>query len=75
MRITIYGTNFLAGAAVQLIRIGDPTPNPVNNLTLIDPQTLTGQINVFQTPAALYDVRLINADGQELTLVGGLLVQ
>ena len=46
-----------------------------NNLTLVDPQTLTGQINVFQTPAALYDVHLINADGQQVTLIGGLLVQ
>ena len=75
VNVTIYGTNFLAGAAVQLIRVGDPTPNPVNGLTLIDPQTLAGQINVFQTPPALYDVRLINADGQQVTLVAGLLVK
>ncbi len=72
--ITIHGGNFVSGAVVRLIRAGDPTPNSVNNLVLLDPQTLQGAINMFQVPAAVYDVHLINGDGQELTRMGGLTV-
>lgn len=74
--ITIHGTDFLdAPQTVDLITEGDPTPNPLVGITWVDPQTLTASVNKFLVPPAVYDVHLVNADGQEVTLVDGLVVQ
>jgi hypothetical protein len=76
--ITFHGTGFVGAPdppVIQLVTAGDPTPNPVLNVVVVDPQTATGVINKFQVPPAVYDVRFINPDGQEVTLVQGLVVQ
>jgi hypothetical protein len=74
--VTLHGTGFLeTPLVVQLITEGDPTPNNLLNVTFVDSETVTGVVNNLLVPPALYDVRLINADGQEVTLVDGLEVQ
>lgn len=76
--ITIHGMDFLGSPAtplVDLITEGDPTPNSVMNVMFVDPQTLTGLINPFVVPPALYDVRVSNPDGQVTVLEDAVLVQ
>jgi hypothetical protein len=73
--LTIQGTNFLATPVVELIRDGDPTPDALLGVVFVSGTTVTGTINKFVHPPALYDVRLSNGDGQVVTLVDGLLVQ
>jgi hypothetical protein len=74
--VTLHGTELLeTPLVVELITEGDPTPNDLLNLTFVDSETVTGVVNKFLVPPALYDVHLINADGQEVTLVDGLEVQ
>ncbi len=73
--VTIHGTNFLDTPSVELITEGDPTPNQLLNETFIDANTITGVVSKFLVPPGLYDVHLINADGQEVTLVDGLEVE
>ena len=76
--ITIRGANFLDAPyppTVMLVSEGDPTPNPVHSIVVVDSNTLTGIVHPSVAPSALYDVRLINPDGQEVTLIEGLDVQ
>jgi hypothetical protein len=76
--VTFQGTGFLAvpgPPVITLATAGDPTPNAVLNVVVVDGQTVTGTLNKFQVPAAVYDVRFVNPDGQETTLVQGLTVQ
>jgi hypothetical protein len=74
--VTLHGTDFLdTPLVVELITEGDPTPNDLLAIAFVDSETVTGMVNKFLVPPALYDVRLINADGQEITLVDGLEVQ
>jgi len=74
--VTLHGTEFLeTPLVVQLITEGDPTPNNLLNVTFVDSETVTGVVNEFLVQPALYDVHLINADGQEVTLVDGLEVR
>ncbi len=74
--MTLHGTEFLeTPLVVELITEGDPTPNDLLNITFVDSETVTGVVNKLLVPPALYDVHLINADGQEVTLVDGLEVQ
>ena len=74
--VTLHGTGFLeTPLAVELITEGDPTPNPLLTLTFVDSETVTGVLNKFLVQPALYDVRLINADDQEVTLMDGLEVR
>jgi hypothetical protein len=72
----LHGTGFLeTPLAVELITESDPTPNPLLSVTFIDSETVTGVVNKFLVQPALYDVRLINADDQEVTLMDGLEVR
>lgn len=76
--ISIQGTGFLSSTSppiVDLITEGDPTPNSVQNVVWVDGEHLTGTIHPALVPPALYDIRLINADGQVVLLPDGLLVQ
>lgn len=74
--VTLHGTEFLeTPLVVELITEGDPTPNDLLNVTFVDSETVTGVVNKFLVPPALYNVHLINADGQEVTLLDGLEVQ
>lgn len=78
MQITVHGADFFATTGpplVQLITQGDPTPNRVQNVQVLDADTLVGSINPLSVPPALYDVRVTNPDGQGTVLVDGLLVQ
>jgi hypothetical protein len=74
--VTLHGTGFLdTPLVVELITEGDPTPNDLLNITFLDSETVTGVANKLLVQPALYDVRLVNADGQEVTLLDGLEVQ
>jgi hypothetical protein len=73
--ITITGDAFFGIPIVELITEGDPTPNPVQNVTVLNSQTILGTINKWQVPPATYDVHVINPDDQEATLVDGLVRQ
>ncbi len=74
--VTLHGTDFLeTPLVIELITEGDPTPNDLLNISFVDSQTVTAVANKFLVPPALYDVHLINADGQEVTLIDGLDVQ
>jgi hypothetical protein len=74
--VTLHGTDFLeTPVVVELITAGDPTPNDLLNVTFVNSETVTGVVNKFVVQPALYDVHLINADGQEVTLLDGLEVQ
>jgi hypothetical protein len=74
--VTLHGTGFLeTPLVIELITEGDPTPNPLLNVSFVDSETVTGVVNKFLVQPALYDVHLINADGQEVTLGDGLEVQ
>ena len=65
----------VAPPTIELITAGDPTPNPVLSPVVVDSETVTGVINKFFVPKAVYDVHFINGDGQETTLAAGLVVQ
>jgi len=73
--VTFVGSGFSAPVAIELISEGDPTPNEVLDVVVIDAETATGAINKFFVSAATYDVHFINADGQDTTLTAGLVVQ
>ncbi len=78
--LTITGTGFLpkpngAPPAVHLIVEGDPTPNAVIGVVLVNPQTITGTVSKYLAPPALYDVRVTNGDDQVVTAIDALVVQ
>jgi hypothetical protein len=74
--VTLHGTGLLeTPTVVELITESDPTPNGLLSITFVDGETVTGVVNKLLVQPALYDVRLVNADGQEVTLVDGLEVQ
>ncbi|MBW2244439.1 MAG: hypothetical protein JRH01_20835 [Deltaproteobacteria bacterium] len=37
----------MAGSNVRVLREGSPTWDSINNVTFVDPQTLTGTLNSF----------------------------
>jgi len=73
--VTFRGTGFVTQPTIELVTAGDPTPNEVLNPVVIDEQTVTGIVNKFFVPPAVYDVHFINGDGQDVTLAAGLVVQ
>jgi hypothetical protein len=73
--ITLHGENLGTASAINLLAPGDPTPNPVLGLTVVNDQTLTGIVYQLLVPNDLYDVEVTNSDGQVVTLPGALLVQ
>lgn len=76
VEVTLHGTDFIeTPLLVELITEGDPTPNPLLNVTFVNSETVTGVVNKFLVPPALYDIHLVNTDDQEVTLVDGLEVQ
>ena len=73
--VTIQGSGFLATPLIVLETEGDPTPNPLLAVSLVDSQTITGFVNALLVPPGVYDVRLVNPDDQEVILVDALEVQ
>lgn len=74
--ITVHGDDFMAPPTVRLLEVmGDPTPDEILGEALLDPQTITGSVDPLIVSPALYDVLVINPDGQTAVLPGGLLVQ
>jgi hypothetical protein len=73
--VAFHGAGFVAPPTIELYAPGDPTANEVLNPVLLDEWTVTGVINKFFVPPAVYDVYFINGDGQAVTLVAGLVVQ
>jgi hypothetical protein len=73
--ITLNGEGFVAPALVELHPPGGGIASPVFNVFVVDPQTLAGTINKFLVAPDTYDVRVINGDGQEITVPAGLVVQ
>jgi hypothetical protein len=80
--VAIHGSNFLAPDAplVTLSIEGDPTPNDVFNLQVLDPGLPTERIQATLSPFVLvlegfYDVTLRGSDGQTLTVVDALEVR
>jgi len=74
--ITVSGDGFMAGSNVRVLREGSPTWDSINNVTFVDPQTLTGTLNSFVVLADPnpYDVLVTNPDGQVIELIDYLLV-
>ncbi len=62
--VTLSGQNFQGQPVVELLRDGVPTPNPVFGVTVVDARTATGYVNRFFVTPAVYDVRIVNGDGQ-----------
>jgi hypothetical protein len=73
--VAFRGAGFVAPATIELFAAGDPTPNQVLNPVVVDEGTVTGIVNKFFVPPAVYDVHFVNGDGQAVTLVAGLVVQ
>lgn len=74
-QITISGDEFVETPWIDLLQEDLPTPRPLQNVIFVDPQTLQATANMYVVPAGVYDVRVTNPDGQEVTLVDGLEVQ
>ena len=73
--VTVHGDGFIATPTLRLIEPPDPTPDELLGEVFVDPQTATGIVDPLLVSPALYDVLVINPDGQSATLPGGLLVQ
>jgi hypothetical protein len=76
--LTFRGHGFIAGGdppVIELVREGDPTPDPVFAVDVIDGQTATGALNASFVSPGVYDVRFVNPDGQTVTLAAGLEVR
>lgn len=76
LTITVHGGGFQVGnpPSISLARQGDPTPEPVFNINVIDTETVTGDVNQFFVTSGPYDVVLMNPDGQIATLEDGVVV-
>jgi len=72
---TFTGTNFVDTPLLEFILEGDPTPNEPTGITVVDPQTVTAQLNKFVFLPGVYDVRFINPDGQVAVLDDGLTIE
>jgi hypothetical protein len=80
--VAIHGSNFLAPDAplVTLSIEGDPTPNEVFNIQVVDPGLPTERIQARLSPFVLglegfYDVNVRGSDGQTLTVIDALEVR
>jgi hypothetical protein len=80
--VAIHGSNFLAPdpPLVTLTIEGDPTPNDVFNLQVLDPGLPTERIQATLSPFVLgiegfYDVNVRGSDGQTLTVIDALEVR
>ena len=70
--ITIRGADFLndpVPPTVSLVIEGDPTPNPIQNVTWVDAETLVGTVQPALVAPGLYDLRFVNSDGQRIERV------
>jgi hypothetical protein len=71
--ITIHG-QYLGNAQIVDLKGSGPVSVPILNWTIVDDETITGQIHsLFATPG-LYTVRVVNDDQQSAQLVDGLQV-
>jgi hypothetical protein len=73
--VTITGHDFLAGAAVQLSTAGNPAPLPVLDLVWVDTQTIIGTVYAPVAAPGVYDLRVVNPDGQVAELASALVLQ
>ncbi|MCG8588430.1 MAG: hypothetical protein MJE66_03995 [Proteobacteria bacterium] len=70
--VTIRGADFLndpVPPTVSLVIEGDPTPNPIQNVTWVDAETLVGTVQPALVAPGLYDLRFVNSDGQRIERV------
>lgn len=75
VQITVTGENFFGTPVIELAAVGDPTPNPVLNVMLLDSTTLVGDLLQFLVPPNTYEVRLVNPDDQIVVAPDPLVVQ
>lgn len=73
-QITLAGDHFAPPASVELVDPQSPLPMPSFGVTVVDPQTLTAMVNRYFVAPGLYDVRLVNGDGQVSVLEQALQV-
>jgi hypothetical protein len=71
--ITLHGEHLGNAQLVDLKMAGRP-PVPLIDWSVVDDQTLTGQIHILFAPPGLYDVRVTNDDQQTSQLSAGLQV-
>jgi hypothetical protein len=72
--ITLHGSGFFG--APQILLKQDPFPaRPVQNVLVINPNTITGTLFQFQVGTGTFDVELTNPDDQIVVLQDGLTVQ
>lgn len=72
--LAFHGDGFLAQPVIELDGPGVQVPIDVTNITVVDPQTVTGTINKLLVPEGTYDIHFVNGDGQEITLPAFLVV-
>ncbi len=73
-RVTLSGDHFVDPAAIELVDPVDPLPLPGFGVSVVDANTLTVLVHRSFVAPGLYDVRLINGDGQIGVLEGALRV-
>jgi hypothetical protein len=73
--LSFRGEGFAGTPVIELLSAVDGTPSPVLDVVRIDTDTVTGVIDALLVSAGVYDVRLVNADEQIVTLEGGLVVR
>ena len=75
--VSFHGQDFLdTPLSIELWANGEPLPVDVLAISYVDSQTVTGVVNklFFPPGTSVYDVRFENADGQLVTLPGGVVV-
>ena len=72
--ITLHGSGFFGSPQVLLKQDPFP-PRMVQNVLVVDPNTITGTLYQFQVGTGTFDVELTNPDDQIVVLTDGLTVQ
>jgi hypothetical protein len=75
--VTFHGQDFLdTPLSIELWTTGEPLAISVTAISYVDSQTVTGVVNklFFPLGTTVYDVSFENADGQLVTLPGGVVV-
>ncbi|MCX6689907.1 MAG: hypothetical protein NTZ39_09520, partial [Methanoregula sp.] len=67
------GTNFLSGASVNLTKTGESNIT-ATGVTMVDSTNITCTFNLAGKTVGLWNVTVINPDGQQGSLVGGFTV-
>jgi hypothetical protein len=73
--LSFRGEGFAGTPVIELRSAMDGTPSPVLDVVRIDAHTVTGVIDSLLVSPGVYDIRLVNADEQIVTLEDGLVVR